>query len=180
MLALDMIIGSGGVLAHAPEMAQTALMMMDAYAPEGLTTLAKDSIFMMPQLGILSTLLPEAATQVFERDCLIRLGDCIAPIGTAKEGEECLALRINGDTVSVRFGELRLLPLTLGQKVAIEVQPARAFDMGAGKGKAVTITAEGGTVGLLIDCRGRPIALPSSDATRAAKMREWSKALGLA
>jgi len=180
MLALDMIIGSGGVLAHAPEMAQTALMMMDAYAPEGLTTLAKDSIFMMPQLGILSTLLPEAATQVFERDCLIRLGDCIAPIGTAKEGEECLTLRINGDTVSVRFGELRLLPLTLGQKVAIEVQPARAFDMGAGKGKAVTITAEGGTVGLLIDCRGRPIALPSSDATRAAKMREWSKALGLA
>ena len=53
MFELDMLIGSGGVLAHAPKLAQTALMMMDAYAPQGLTTLAKDSIFMMPQLGIL-------------------------------------------------------------------------------------------------------------------------------
>ena len=35
LIGLDMIVGSGGVLAHAPEFAQTALMMMDAYAPEG-------------------------------------------------------------------------------------------------------------------------------------------------
>ena len=43
----------------------------------------------------------------------------------------------------------------------------------------MTFTAEGGTVGLIIDCRGRPLALPSTDALRAAKMREWSAALGL-
>lgn len=179
MLSLDMIIGSGGVLAHAPEMAQTALMMLDAYAPEGLTTIAKDSIFMMPQLGILSTLLPEAATQVFERDCLIRLGDCIAPLGTGKDGDDCLTIRINDDTTAVRFGELRLLPLGLGKTVTVEATPAKTFDLGAGKGKAVTLTVEGGTVGLIIDCRGRPLALPSTDALRAAKMREWSAALGL-
>ena len=93
MMTLDMIIGSGGVLAHAPEMAQTALMMMDAYAPEGVTTLAKDSIFMMPQLGVLSTVHPKAATDVFERDCLIRLGDCIAPVGTAKRATSAFRSR---------------------------------------------------------------------------------------
>ncbi|WP_309718249.1 glutamate mutase L, partial [Armatimonas sp.] len=37
MFSLDMIIGSGGVLAHAPEFAQTCIMIMDAYAPEGHT-----------------------------------------------------------------------------------------------------------------------------------------------
>ena len=180
LLGLDMIVGSGGVLAHAPEFAQTALMMMDAYAPEGLTTLAKDSIFMMPQLGILSTLLPEAATQVFERDCLIRLGDCIAPVGVAKEGDECVSVTVDGgQTVAVPFGQIRLLPLGLGATATVEARPARGFDVGAGKGKPATFTAFGGEVGLIIDARGRPISIPPDDRARAGKMREWLQALGL-
>ena len=58
MMELDMIIGSGGVLSHAPRAAETAYMMMDAYQPEGVTMLAMDSIFMMPQLGVLSAVHP--------------------------------------------------------------------------------------------------------------------------
>src|SRR5690606_41089022 len=61
---LDMIIGSGGVLSHAPMRAQSALMMMDAYQPEGITMLTVDSIFMMPHLGVLSEHFFEAAKQV--------------------------------------------------------------------------------------------------------------------
>jgi uncharacterized protein (TIGR01319 family) len=53
MMELNMIIGSGGVLSHAPRRAQSALMMMDAYQPEGITMLTVDSIFMMPHLGVL-------------------------------------------------------------------------------------------------------------------------------
>ncbi|HOM71315.1 MAG TPA: glutamate mutase L, partial [Armatimonadota bacterium] len=49
MMDLDMIVGSGGVLSHAPRNAESAYMMLDAYQPEGITMLAKDSIFMMPQ-----------------------------------------------------------------------------------------------------------------------------------
>jgi len=179
MFSLDMIIGSGGVLAHAPEFAQTCLMMMDAYAPEGVTTLAKDSIFMMPQLGVLSVLLPEAATQVFEKDCLIRLADCIAPVGTAKEGEACCSFVIDGKTHDVKFGQLLLLPLGQGETASVECRPAKGFDLGQGKGKNVTVTVQGGEVGLILDCRGRPIAIPDQDAARAAKMREWLQALNL-
>ncbi|MFM7322293.1 MAG: glutamate mutase L [Armatimonadota bacterium] len=180
MFSLDMIIGSGGVLAHAPEFAQTALMLMDAYAPEGLTTLAKDSIFMMPQLGILSTLLPEAATQVFEKDCLIRLADCIAPVGTAKDGDECLTVQFNGESVSVRFGEIKVLPLGHGESAEVACTPAKGFDLGQGKGRPATFTVQGGEVGLILDCRGRPIAIPDQDAARATKMRAWLAAMGLA
>lgn len=177
---LDMIVGSGGVLAHAPEMAQTALMLLDAYLPEGKTTLAKDSIFMMPQLGILSTLLPEAATQVFERDCLIRLADVVAPIGRGTDGEPCLTATLNGETVKVAFGELRLLPLAPGETATLDVTPAPGFDVGIGKGKAQTFTVEGGTVGLLFDCRGRPLSLPDVAEERARTMQKWLAALGLA
>lgn len=176
---LDMIVGSGGVLSHAPERAQSALMMMDAYAPEGKTSLTVDSIFMMPQLGILSTLEPVAATQVFERDCLIRLGDCIAPVGAARDGDECVSIAINGETMTVPFGTIRVVPLGLGETATVEARPGRAFDLGEGKGRTATFTVDGGVVGLIIDARGRPIALQSDDRTRVARLREWLGAMGL-
>lgn len=179
MMALDMIVGSGGVLSHAPHRGQAALMMMDAYEPEGVTMLAVDSIFMMPQLGVLSTIEPEAATQVFEKDCLIKLGDCIAPVGTAKEGEPCLTVTSQRfGTVNAAFGSLTLLPLGDGESEEVTIAPARGFDNGAGRGKPISRTLEGGVVGLIIDARGRPIALPTP-ATRAGKLVEWLKALNL-
>ena len=179
MMELDMLVGSGGVLSHAPRRAQAALMMMDAYQPEGVTMLTVDSIFMMPQLGVLSTIHPEAATEVFERDCLVILGTCIAPVGTTKEGDEVCTLRMAGETHQLRFGELRVFPLNEGEKIEVEIRPTRAFDVGAGRGKPLTVTAEGGVVGLVVDCRGRPLALPQRDTERIAKLQTWLKAMGL-
>jgi uncharacterized protein (TIGR01319 family) len=179
MFELDMLIGSGGVLAHAPKLAQTALMMMDAYAPQGLTTLAKDSIFMMPQLGILSTLLPEAATEVFEKDCLIRIADCLAPVGTAKAGEECFTALVDGKSYLVPFGEIVLVPVEAGRTVIVECRPGKSFDFGDGKGRSKTYTTVAGELGLVLDGRGRPIVIPVEDAERAATMRRWLEAMGL-
>ena len=180
MLKLDMIVGSGGVLSHAPHRAQSALMMLDAYAPEGVTMLAVDSIFMMPQLGVLSTILPEAATQVFERDCLIKLGHAIAPIGTAKDGDPCLTVSFKGSGVEVvPFGQVRVLQRGDGEAQEATITPTKGFDIGAGKGKSRTVTVEGGVVGLVIDTRGRPIAVPTEQTARVAKLQEWLRAFGL-
>ncbi len=185
LMELDMIVGSGGVLSHAPRRAQSALMMMDAYQPEGITLLTVDSIFMMPQLGILSTVHPEAATQVFERDCLVYLGTCVAPVGTAKPGEPCVTVTFRGQEMAVPFGTIQVLPLGFKngkdgepEREEVTLQPARGFDIGAGKGRPHTITATGGTVGLIIDARGRPLAFPDG-AARIARLREWLTAMGL-
>ena len=83
-LKLDLIVGSGGILSHAPRRIQSMLMMVDAYEPLGVTTLSVDSIFMMPHLGVLSTVNEQAATDVFIRDCMVYLGTCIAPIGQGR------------------------------------------------------------------------------------------------
>jgi uncharacterized protein (TIGR01319 family) len=177
MLSLDMVIGSGGVLSHAPRREQAALMMLDAYEPEGITMLAVDSIFMMPQLGILSTVHPEAATQVFDRDCLIRLGSVVAPIGVARDGEEIGTLTLAGETISLRFGTLLHRPLGPGETLHVEIRPARHFDAGAGPGRPVSGIVEGGVVGVLIDCRGRPLQLPTDEQARVTKLREWNDAV---
>jgi hypothetical protein len=53
------------------------------------------------------------------------------------------------------------------------------MDVGEGKGRQRSMKLEGGTVGIMIDARGRPFALPSDEATRIAKLREWMAAMGL-
>ncbi|HZO90317.1 MAG TPA: glutamate mutase L [Chthonomonadaceae bacterium] len=183
MMELDMIVGSGGVLSHAPRREQAALMMMDAYQPEGFTLLTVDSIFMMPQLGILSTIHPVAATQVFERDCLIYLGTCIAPVGAGKPGEACLEIEFCGAKEAVPFGALRVYPLGFKdgepETAEIVVRPARQFDVGAGKGREVRRTVQGGVAGVIVDTRGRPLQLPTDEEARIARLKEWLRAMNL-
>ncbi|RLC57178.1 MAG: methylaspartate mutase, partial [Candidatus Cloacimonadota bacterium] len=70
MMSLELLVGSGGVMSHAPRSHQSVMMMVDAFLPEGITRLAVESIFMMPRLGVLAEISEKAATEVFEKDCL--------------------------------------------------------------------------------------------------------------
>ena len=103
MMELDLLVGSGGVLSHAPRREQSARMLIDSFMPEGITQLAVDSIFMMPQLGVLANIQKEdlaedarvAALEVFHKDCLIRLGTCITPVGDCKDGSMVLQIKLS-------------------------------------------------------------------------------------
>jgi len=179
---LGLLVGSGGVLSHAPRRAQAALMMIDAFLPEGLTQLAVDSIFMAPQLGVLSTVHEAAATEVFERDCLIRLGAVLAPVGGGRAGQSCVTVTLSGAgapvTRAVPFGEIVLLPLPADGDVTLSATPDRGFDLGAGKGKPIEAALRGGVVGLIVDTRGRrPFTLPHGRDERIARLRAWNLAL---
>jgi hypothetical protein len=184
LMDLGLLIGSGGVLSHAPRRAQSAMMMLDAFQPEGLTMLAVDSIFMMPQLGILSTVHAKASMQVFDRDCLIKLGSSISatgPSGSAKQGDPCLKVELDIDGKSVveevPFGQMKLIPLEDGKTAKAVITPARQFDVGKGHGKVLETTVTGGVVGVVVDSRGRPFTPPEDLAVRNAKLLEWFSAL---
>jgi uncharacterized protein (TIGR01319 family) len=183
LLDLGLLIGSGGVLSHAPRRVQAAAMMVDAFLPEGVTHLAVDSIFMAPQLGVLSTVHEAAATQVFERDCLIRLGTVLAPLGHGRRGQACLTVEVSSPAMApverrVSFGELALLPLPTEGEARVVAAPERGFDLGAGKGRSVEVRVPGGEVGLIVDARGRrPFVVPAAAAERIAALRAWNRAL---
>src|SRR5215471_11098254 len=140
------------------------MMLVDAFEPEGFTTLAKDSIFMMPHLGVLAQVHPQASLEVFVRDCLIYLGTCVAAKGAGKAGKPCFkfAVRSAGlnESGEMLVGDIRLLPLAEGQSARVAIEPERGFDCGAGPGKPIERDVRGGTVGLILDARGRPLELP--------------------
>ena len=153
-----MIVGSGGVLSHAPRRNQAARMLIDAFLPEGITQLAVDSIFMMPQLGILSTLHAKAAVQVFEKDCLIRLGTCIAPVGKTKKDHPVLTyeIKLPNDKIKGELMpcELKLIPAPYEPSRA-RLNPGKGLDIGAGINEILETDIYGGVVGIFLDGRGR-------------------------
>ncbi len=182
-MALDLLVASGGVLSHAPRMQQTAALLIDAFEPEGITTLAKDSIFMMPHLGVLAQVHPQAALEVFERDCLIYLGTCVSPAGTGSPGKKCFRFTLSGSGIDehaeIAVGQMRRIPLPPGETAKIAVEPARGFDCGNGPGKPVEREIRGGTVGVILDGRGRPLALPEDATRRRQLLIDWIRALDL-
>ncbi len=179
LMELDMLVGSGGVLSHAPRRHQAARMLIDAFLPEGITQLAVDSIFMMPQLGILSTIHPAAAVEVFEKDCLIRLGTCIAPVGKAKSDQVMLEYefifpdeRVGGELM---FGDLKLISAS-SEPLQVRLTPGKGLDIGAGKNEVFDTQVSGGVVGIILDGRGRqPFNLTENTENRVLQLKEWSE-----
>ena len=159
MRELDLIVGSGGVLSHAPRRLQSFIMMIDSFLPEGITQIAVDSIFMMPQLGVLSSIHEEAALEVFNRDCLIRLGTSINPIfkKTPKDGKLFdYQFSYDGKEYigSIKLNQIELFPIPYS-KVNISLTPTSNIDLGNGFGQKVDSEVWGGEVGLFFDGRLR-------------------------
>lgn len=180
MMQLDLLVGSGGVLSHAPRRTQSLMMMIDAFQVEGITELAVDSIFMMPHLGVLSTVHPDAATEVFEKDCLIRLGTCVAPVGRARRSDVLAEIEIGGKRETLRVGDLKLHPLGEGESAPIVVTPVKGVDVGNGPGVPVRKTVRGGQCGLVFDGRGRrPIPVATESAERVKAASRWNDELSL-
>lgn len=183
LLKVGWLVGTGGLLSHAPRRVQSALMLMDGFQPQGVTKLAQDSIFMMPHLGVLSTVYHKAAMEIFEKDCLVRLGTCIAPRGQI-QGEEKVIISVKAEmpdgTVlkeELTSGTIKKIPLKETKKAKVEVKPAHGFDIGAGSGHSFKTIVYGGKVGIIIDARGRPLILPEDAEKRRKKLLEWFEAL---
>ncbi|MGE5653304.1 MAG: glutamate mutase L [Bacillota bacterium] len=182
MADIDLLVGSGGVISHAPQRAQAAAMMLDAFMPEGVTELAVDSIFMMPHLGVLSGTNPQAAAQLLTEECLVPLGTCIAPTGRARDGEGIGQLTIRyrdgrSEQLALSFGEIVCLPLPPGEEAQVSIRSSWKMDFGAGRWRTLDRSVRGGHLGVILDLRGRPLQLPDDPNRRREKLVRWSDAL---
>jgi len=179
MINLDLIVGSGGVLSHAPRRSQAMRMLIDSFLPEGITQIAVDSIFMMPQLGVLSTFHEKAALEVFHKDCLIKLGSCIAPLGQHKVDKELFKYKIiTNDKIFegvLKSGELQLIPIKKGEYECF-LEPKNDVDISFGKGESFKGNILGGEVGVILDGRGRKINFSKTDSERVEQILNWSNA----
>ena len=172
---LNLIVGSGGVISHAPRREQAFRMLIDSFLPEGITQIAVDSIFMMPQLGVLSSIHEDAAIEVFNKDCLVRLGSCIAPTGSHSNLSTILdyEIKLPDETIKgqLKFGEIKIIKC-----------PYKPFKCIINTHNNLTINDKtffegevfGGEIGILLDGRGRPFTLNLQMDDRKQFIKDWS------
>ena len=181
MMIIEICAGTGGLLSHAPRRVQSMLILTDGWLTEGITRMMQDSVFMMPHLGVVSTVYREAAWNIFDKDCLVRLGTTIAAKGQAKFGEPVMQIDImmpDGETITeqMMLGDLKLIKLGEDEEAKVVVRPAKLYDIGAGPGEELKATVQGGVAGLMLDARGRPLYFPEEDSKRKELLLSWFKA----
>jgi len=179
----DLIAARGGAITHAsPSIA--ALSLLDAIQPMGLTRLVVDWASIWPQLGAIATVSPLSASQVLQKDAFHELGTVIAPLGKGRPGGRALQIKISHDDgevteAEVPAGTVECFPLAPDESATIEVRPSRHFDIGLGhKGLGGKARVRGGSLGIIIDTRGRPLVIPKDMRKWRASLQRWLRNLG--
>lgn len=180
---VEPIIGSGSVITQAPSRVQSLLMLLDGLQPTGVTTIALDQNGLLPSLGIISEINPTLTVQVIETSTFLNLGTVIAPIGNARPGTPILRMRMtkqDGErsTREIKYGSLSVIPTDLGEKVTLHLRPLHGFDIGmGGPGKAGKVSAVGGSLGIIIDARGRPLRFSQDPERNLKRVKGWISAI---
>ena len=181
--AADVIIGCGATLGGAPRLIQATMMMLDSVVPTGFTQFALDRAGALPVLLLDKAI--EAGNPFVEQDVLLSLGVSISPTGRMAENRPALRLRTGMPSRSpeetlVNFGAMEIIPWEGGAGSTLEAWPATRLNLGVGRGRGAEPRANlfGGSLGLIVDARGRPIDLDSNSDKRQAKILEWMQTTG--
>lgn len=145
---IGVIVGAGGVISHTDRNAAMRIMT-EAFRPHGITKLIVDRNFRSAHLGVLATISPEAALDLFLRECVEEIGWVVAPVGKIKLGKNVLRVKNlrNGDSRELAGGEF----LFLESGGDIELIPEEGIALGRNGGKKKLVTE----LPVLVDCRGR-------------------------
>ena len=90
----DRVIASGGVFSHCPDPNEISWILADALPLSGIVEIVVDSIFMLPHLGVLSHVNPEASKELLFSECLVTIGILIVL-------DSISTLNVNGEAVRI-------------------------------------------------------------------------------
>jgi hypothetical protein len=168
----------GGSLANSARPQPVLLAVLDAFQPTGIFRVAADGYGVLPAMGLLAAENPRLVVQVLEWAALEDWGWVVVASGRSRPGEIVLRVQfesrvLDAMEVEVAAGALEVLPLPAGESVAMTLTPADNIDIGFGLGVSKKVRIEGGSIGLVIDARGRPLPVPSDAETRRNLRQRW-------
>ena len=176
---VDLILAGGAGLTGTGYPALNVLLMLDILQPTGITEIKSDPSGMIPALGAMAQVVPEAAAQMLENDSLEHAGTVISLSGQPRKGETALTIKITTDdetvTSEIPGGQLVQLPFPATEKLKIEVRAAGGLSIGSKR--RIKATISGGTAGIIIDARGRPLNPGDTVSERAENMPAWISAV---
>ncbi len=176
----DLILLTGAPIARGSKPTALLLMLLDALDVRGIFSVAADAVGLVPAMGAVAAVNPEAAAQALENDCLVTWGTVFVPDVAARAGEpvvmNVLVEPSRGGKLEadVKLGSLELIPLGEGEKANVELRTGRGVTWRNHiKGSTFKREVQGGTVGLLIDARGRPLPFEAGTERQRDKIQQW-------
>lgn len=177
------ILAGGGALSDAPTPGQSLLLLLDALQPVGITSIILDQNSLLPLLGAAAESNHLLPVQVLDSGAFMSLGTVVSVISTAATNSPVLRARLTYQDGSetqteVKFGGLEIMPLSIGQSARLDLKPLQRSDIGNGPGRNVSVQVAGGVMGVVIDARGRPLALPEDPVRRRELFKRWLFSVG--
>ncbi|MCB5263793.1 MAG: glutamate mutase L [Candidatus Cloacimonadaceae bacterium] len=136
---IDLIIGAGGVFAHAQNTNQCLDILITGILPLGITELAIDKHFITPHLGVLSTVEEDLSRDLLFSDCLSGLAMYIRPIFPEKLKIPVLSVEYDTKTQVLLSDDLLFIPAQKGRKLVLKAMKKCMID---GEHKERSITSD--------------------------------------
>jgi hypothetical protein len=178
------VVAAGSSISAAPSLAHACLTLLDGLQPQGITTLMIDQHNLAGVLGALLDRHPELVEQLVDSGSFAHLGTVIAPVGNAASGTPVLQVELVRKEqppvkMTIKQGALETLPLPYGQTARLLLQPFQRYDLGmGGPGRGGELRVTGSALGVVIDCRGRPLSLHDDLARRNELYKKWIWTMG--
>jgi hypothetical protein len=171
----DRIIGAGAGLCSTGRPGMSAMLLLDAIQPRGIVRLQLDSAALIPALGALARLNPEASVQLMDGTGFEDLGTAVSLTGTPRAGRAAAEVTVvtRGITEKhrVEAGQLWLHSIPPATEAEVTIRTARGMTInGARRAK---FTMQGGTAGLIVDARGRPLVRGADARAFANQLAGW-------
>ncbi|MGE5071785.1 MAG: glutamate mutase L [Anaerolineae bacterium] len=181
--AFEPILASGGTLDDAPTAGQGLLLLLDAIQPVGISTIIVDRNNLLPLLGAASVRNSLLPVQVLESGAFQSLGTTVSLVVPPSQSTLVARVKLTYEDgsearVDVKPGDVEVLPLPAGHSGRLAIQPAAGVDAGFGWGKTGALSVSGGEMGVVVDGRGRPLALPEDGGLRRETIKKWQSKVG--
>jgi uncharacterized protein (TIGR01319 family) len=177
------VMVSGSVLSQAESRSQSLMMVLDGLQPAGITTIILDPGSLINALGTAARVNPIIPVQVLESGAFVNLGTVISLITTAKPGTAVASIHLEFEDATesrseILAGELTCLPVRPGQHCIVNLTLMHGARLTADTPRSPKdFKIFGGSFGLVIDTRGRPLHLPSNPETRRELLNKWAAGL---
>ena len=128
MYDINILIGSGGVLAHTDNNRQALAIIYDGFKPEGITEIWKDKHFISPHLGKLSAIDENLASRLLTEECFEKLGLVIRPMGKKwKDNATVMNIEIDGNSEVIKVNDIRYFPNETGKEKKVSIILEKGF-----------------------------------------------------
>jgi len=181
--SVDLLIGSGRVLAAAPTPMRAMRILLDGLRPLGVTQIVLDGAGVLSPLGSLPDDEIAEGIAVLRDDLLVPLGTTVVTRG-GRSGQLAIRARLHlvgwpePQTIEVRAGQVVVMPLPRGERAELDLELEGGATLPAPR-RTHHLRAEvtGGSVGLVLDARDAPLLLPRRLDDRREVIAGWLETL---